>query len=155
VKILVVSDTHSNVSGVLRIVRQHGDFDLFFHLGDTYHDAQKIQSSSGLAMRAVSGNMDGLRVGPETEVFDLEGSRFLLTHGDRFGVNRSLLGLNLAAEAAVANIVCFGHTHRPCNESLHGRFFLNPGSLRGANGTYGILRVEDGHASFEIYPALR
>jgi len=153
--ILVLSDTHSNVSVALKVIRRHGNFDCFFHLGDTYRDAQQIHSSTGLAMHAVSGNMDDQRVGPLTEVFELGGHRLLLTHGDQFGVHRSLIGLNLAAEEAGANIVCFGHTHRPLNGSVGARRFFNPGSLRGESGTYGILVLDASGVSFDVYPAAR
>jgi len=123
---------------------------MFFHLGDTYQDALKIRDDSGLSMRAVSGNMDAVRLGPETESFDLERYRILLVHGDRFAVNRDLMRLDLAAAETGADIVCFGHTHRPCCLSVNGRHFLNPGSFRGATGSYGILWLREHDVSFDI-----
>jgi len=150
VKILVVSDTHSNSSEALRVIQSHGYFQMFFHLGDTYQDAVAIRDLSGLPMRAVSGNMDPVRNGPETEIFDVGNHRVLLTHGDRFGVNRDFMGLSLVAQEANAQIICFGHTHRPCYVSLDGRYFLNPGSLRGRGGTYGVLDLSEQGVHFEI-----
>ena len=146
----MISDTHSNTAEALRVIEGNGNFQMFFHLGDTYQDAVAIGGLSGLPMRGVSGNMDPVRNGPEMEIFDVSGYRILLTHGDRFGVNRGFLGLGLVAQETNAQIVCFGHTHRPCNESLNGRYFLNPGSLRGQEGTYGVLELSEGYVRFEI-----
>ena len=143
VKILLLSDTHSNVETAVRIVRSAGDFDLFFHMGDTYQDALRIREETGLGMRAVSGNMDGIRVGPERELFSLGGLSFLLVHGDRFSVHRDRSGLFREAERRGADIVCYGHTHVARDETIHGRRFINPGALR-PGGSYGVLTLGAG-----------
>ena len=148
-KILLISDTHSNVSDAVEIIRQEGDFDMFFHMGDTYQDAIKIQDETGLSMKAVSGNMDGLRIGPEIESFSIEGIRFLLTHGDRFQVNHGFQALDVEAKHCGADVVCFGHTHNPCDTVINTRRFFNPGALQGNNRSYGILRLDNGSITYQ------
>ncbi len=155
VKILLISDTHSHVRDAVEIIRREGDFDLFFHMGDTYQDAVKIQDESGLSMKAVSGNMDELRTGPNVEVFSLEGIRFLLTHGDMFQVSQGLQVLDLEAERCGADVVCFGHTHIPCDTVINTRHFFNPGALRGNAESYGILTLDNGSITYLSLPLIR
>jgi putative phosphoesterase len=142
-KILLISDTHSNTSDAIRILRADGSFDMFFHMGDTWQDAAGIRNESGVPMRAVSGNMDGLRVGPAVEVFTLEGVRFLLTHGDLFGIHRGLRDLNAEAVRRKADVVCFGHTHAAFDGMFDDRRFINPGAMKHGKKSYGILTVEN------------
>ncbi len=148
-KILLISDTHSNVSDAVKIIHREGDFDLLFHMGDTYKDAIIIQKETGIAMKAVSGNMDEQRTGPEIEVFSLEGVRFLLTHGDRFGVSQNLRALEVKAESCEADVVCFGHTHIPYEKVINTRRFFNPGALREKNRSYGILTLDNGGITYQ------
>lgn len=151
-KILLLSDTHTNVSGAVGLIRGRGDFELFFHLGDTYQDAVRIHDETGLPMKAVSGNMDGLRVGPDDEVFTLEGVCFFLVHGDRYAVNRDRSRLVAEAERREADVVCYGHTHVARDETVAGHRLINPGALRPGNGSYAILDLNDGQVKCEFYP---
>ncbi len=148
-KILLISDTHSNIRDAVELIRREGDFDLFFHMGDTYQDATSIREETGLPMKAVSGNMDEQRTGPEIEVFSLEGIRFLLTHGDRFWVNQGLQALDVKAERCGVDIVCFGHTHIASDTVISSRRFINPGAFRGNVCSYGILKLDNGGATYQ------
>ncbi|MBI5142117.1 MAG: YfcE family phosphodiesterase [Nitrospirae bacterium] len=148
-KILLISDTHTNTSDAVKILRAGGGFNMFFHMGDTWQDAVRIRDESGVPMRAVSGNMDGLRVGPTVEVFALDGVRFLLTHGDMFGVHRGLRDLEAEAVRRKADVVCFGHTHAAFDEMRGERRFINPGAMRYGRKSYGILTVVDGLIVYE------
>ncbi len=56
-----------------------------------------------------------------------------------------------------AEVVVFGHSHIPINESCDGQLLFNPGSptdrRRQPTGTMGELVIEDGHlAAARIFP---
>ena len=46
-----------------------------------------------------------------------------------------------AARERKADILLFGHTHVPMQDYDDGLYVLNPGSLHGANASYGILDI--------------
>jgi putative phosphoesterase len=66
--------------------------------------------------------------------FEADGLRFLLVHGSPRRINEYLYEdkpdstfARIAAEAEADLIVC-GHTHRPCQKSVDGVWFVNDGS---------------------------
>ena len=61
------------------------------------------------------------------------------THGHIHRVKYGLYELVCAARERKADLVLFGHTHKPLQEYEDGLYLLNPGSLHGAEGTYGIV----------------
>ena len=150
VKVLLLSDTHSNVRDAVSVIRRSDGLDMFFHMGDTYQDAVRIHEDTGLPMKAVSGNMDGFRVGPAVEVFSLQDLRFLLTHGDRFHVNRDRSVLYSEALRRRADVVCYGHTHIARDEVIEGVRFINPGSLKGGKRKYAIMTIDQGNLSLAM-----
>jgi len=149
-KILLLSDTHSNVKDAVSLIRRQSGLDMFFHLGDTYQDAVKIHEETGLAMKAVSGNMDGKKVGPPFEIFSLGGVRFLLTHGDRFYVNGDRHVLYREALKQGAKVACYGHTHIARDETIRGIRLINPGALKGRTKSYAVMTIDDGEISLII-----
>lgn len=149
-KILLLSDTHSNVKDAVSLIRRQSDLDMFFHMGDTFQDAVKIHEETGLAMKAVSGNMDGNKAGPQIEVFSLEGVSFMLTHGDGFYVNGDRHVLYRQALKQGAKVACYGHTHIARDETIRGVRLINPGTLKGRNKSYGIMTIDNGEISLSL-----
>ena len=52
-----------------------------------------------------------------------------------------------------SDIVCFGHTHKPFNESINGIKFFNPGSLAndiGEENSFGLLEIDAEKISLKI-----
>lgn len=146
-KILLLSDTHSNVKDAVKVIRREPDLEMFLHMGDTYQDAVKIHEETGLPMKAVSGNMDGLKAGPAFEVFSIDGVRFLLTHGDRFYVNGDRHILYKEALKQGAKVACYGHTHIARDETIQGIRLINPGALKGRTKTYAVMTINEGEIS--------
>ena len=75
---------------------------------------------------AVSGNTDDESFGyRETQILELAGRKFLIHHI----VNPHALSDALKSRLARAqpDIVMFGHTHKPFNETIGGVWFFNPG----------------------------
>ena len=100
--------------------------DYIVHLGDYYRDLHPFYQEYCDKIYAVKGNCDG---GGDDLVFEVEGKKILLTHGDRYGVKSTLLKLVLRAKEVGADLVLFGHTHIAESCEIDGITFINPGTL--------------------------
>ena len=78
----------------------------------------------------------------------------MITHGHYYYVSMGVEVLVGEARARGADIVMFGHTHKPFLEEREGVIVLNPGSLsyprqQGHRGSYMIMEInEHGEAQF-------
>ena len=147
-KIGVVSDTHS-----LKLPKQMLDdfknVDLIIHAGDfcsleVIEKFKKIKKVLG-----VWGNMDGSDV---REIFPrktiIKQGKFAigLFHGE--GPPQTLLKIVEAEfKDAKVDVIIFGHSHQPMNESRGGVLYFNPGSpndlVFAPYQSYGILEIND------------
>lgn len=156
-KILVFSDSHGNLFWVKKVLEIFKDLDMIFHLGDNIRDAIKIQEAVSCPVKYVKGNTD-LCKGPLEIVEDICGKRFLLTHGHEYRIKSDLNSLYYAAQEKEADVVLFGHSHVPYQETINGIFFLNPGSIGDKRWqpkeTYGIIEIaENGSIEARILEA--
>lgn len=123
--------------------------DVILHAGDVL-DGGVLDRLRGYApVHAVLGNNDVDLVGvlPETLVLDLTGVRVGMIHdsGPAAGRARRLRRRFLDAE-----VVVFGHSHVPLNESGEdGQLLFNPGSATQRRGqpshSLGRMTIDDGH----------
>jgi hypothetical protein len=98
---------------------------------------------------AVYGNVDGLEVRqrcPQVARVELDGFIVLVTHGDQFGSPTPAI---LHREFPDAEIIVFGHTHRPLLELVDKTVtVMNPGSAGAARfgvpPSVGIMELEPG-----------
>ncbi len=142
-KILVVSDTHGNISSAIDIIN-NGKFDIIIHLGDHYHDAMRIESIVRHKVIAVVGNCD-FSYEEEDKVLEVEGKRLFLTHGHRYKVKKSTKKLKKLIDENHYDMVMFGHSHRALIERYKGATIFNPGSIslpRDGAPSYGIIVIE-------------
>ena len=158
---LIVSDTHGNRRGMEKILaRQTALPDGLFFLGDGVMDLNRANLPKELSVYAVRGNCDYPFEGcPPTECLTaLSGHTLFLTHGHLFGAKSGISGLLSAGIDRGADLILFGHTHRPleeyipAGETIFGttlqkpiRLF-NPGSLK--NGDFGLLTLEKENVLF-------
>lgn len=149
-KILVLSDSHGNLSSMIRAVDQESPH-MIFHLGDCWRDAERLQERfPDIPLQQVPGNCDFRPEEPAEQLLCLEDKRILLCHGHTYGVKSSLLRAGYTAEEKGLDVFLFGHTHSPLVD-LRGRtLFLNPGSIGDRlRPTYGVLILTnikvDGH----------
>jgi len=146
--ITVLSDTHST-SGHELAGRTREDVEeasVVVHAGDFTTEAvlDAFQEASN-RLYAVHGNNATPAVRdrlPPERTFEVEGVRFVLTHGD----SRSATGLSLLGRQQAADVVVFGHSHRHAATDADKVLLLNPGSHarpRGGVPTHAELRPTD------------
>jgi hypothetical protein len=130
-----------------KAVEKLGDVDAIFHAGDLAADARRLEETYKIKVYSVSGNCDANSPEPGEKVLEVGGKKILLTHGHLYGVKFGYERLYSRAKNISADVVVFGHTHRPENACYQDILFFNPGSTslpRGGAGTYGILEIENG-----------
>lgn len=141
-KIALISDSHGNKKGVDELISR-GGFDYLFFLGDGLGDLGACLYLDNVI--AVSGNCDFFSSEPNEKIFELKDFKFLITHGNKYGVKYSLESLIARAKEVGACIVCFGHTHKVFMEEVDGILFLNPGTFKKCDGvSSGIMLEIDG-----------
>ena len=150
-KILVLSDSHGNLSNMIRAVRLTGP-GMILHLGDCWRDAEKLRALfPETSFEQVPGNCDFRSSESAEKLLVLEGQRVLICHGHTYDVKRTLALAGRAAEEQMLDVFLFGHTHRALRDLRGKTLFLNPGSIGDSlTPTYGILRIENGAAEGEI-----
>lgn len=125
--------------------------DMAFHLGDCIGDAQDLSSAFPmLDLSYVPGNCDYCASAPASLLQEADGVRIFLTHGHLFGVKTGLTRLLLEGKRVGAQLVLFGHTHRPYLAEHDGVWLLNPGSCSAMQGSYAVLTVENGGFHAEL-----
>jgi len=139
-KILIISDSHGNIEGLKELESKMEKVDYIFHLGDHDYDMDEFRNKFDLKIYSVKGNCDG---GGEEYVFNNDGVKILLVHGDRYHVKMSLLRLSLRAKELGVNAVCFGHTHNPLLLEEDGILFINPGALKRGLNSFAYAEIDD------------
>ena len=126
-KLLILSDTHGNISAMEKLKDIMAESDYIIHLGDNEKDINLYKEFSQKIF-SVAGNCDG---GGIDKIVEIEGLKILLTHGDKYGVKSTLTNLFFHAKEIGVNVVMFGHTHSALIEQIEGITFINPGALKG------------------------
>lgn len=151
-KVLVLSDSHGAAKRLAAVLSQVENMvpQALLYCGDGLGDVLPLRVRFP-SFYAVRGNCD-LAAPPDIpaeQSFRLNGLEFFLAHGNGYRVKRDVQTLTYRALEAGAKVCCFGHTHRPMAEWVHGVLMLNPGALQ--DGRYALLTLgEQGH----ITPAL-
>ncbi len=128
-KILVVSDSHRYNENIEIIKSKVGKLDMVIHCGDTEGTEDYIRSLFPCTVCIVAGNNDYFSNIPQEATFTIGEKRVMVTHGHRHHVNAGVDMLVRDAINKKADIVIFGHTHRPMIEHRDGVIVLNPGSI--------------------------
>ncbi len=156
-KILIVSDTH-RVHKYLEIALERvGEIDVMIHLGDVEGRDDYISLLADCPVHYVAGNNDFWSGLPEEDHLFIKGHHIYLTHGHYLQVSRGCERLAATARAKGADIVMYGHTHRPFyKEEDDGLLILNPGSIslprqEGRRPSYMVMEIdEQGKVDVEI-----
>ncbi|UXU56552.1 metallophosphoesterase [Staphylococcus agnetis] len=150
-KLILVSDNHSETGILHEIYDKHDDADTFIHLGDSEFTYQDTELS---LYRRVKGNMDFYPEFPEEDTITIQGVTFFFTHGHRMGVNQGRDMLAQHAKAQDATFAFYGHTHIARYEYLQGIHVINPGSITHSRSneeeTYAEIKLDDGEGKLNF-----
>ena len=151
-RILVLSDSHGNVENMARCV-ELTEPDVILHLGDCQRDAETLHRQfPSLPMQSVPGNCDWGAVDAPEVLTEYGGVRILMMHGHTRTVKASTLSAVYAAREMGAQVLLFGHTHRPLVDYDGSLWVMNPGSVgRGFPCTYGVVTIAGGKIDCSTY----
>ena len=156
-KILIVSDTHGHDRNLEIILEQVGAIDHFIHLGDVEGHEDYIEQIVDCPVHMVAGNNDFFSDLPREEEFWLGNYRVFITHGNYYGVSMGTSRLKEEALSRKAQIVMYGHTHRPEIDIQDNITILNPGSLSyprqwGREPSYIMMEIDrNGQAHYTVH----
>lgn len=146
-RIGVISDTH----GLLRpeVFEVFREVDQIVHGGDVGPPSLLDELAAIAPVTAVYGNTDGWDLRgrlPQVARLELDGFTIVVTHGDQFG---SPTPDKLQAAFPDAEIIVFGHTHRPLFTLVDVVVtVMNPGGAGARRfnlpASVGILELEPG-----------
>ena len=149
-KILVFSDSHGSTQPMLDAVSDE-DPKLILHLGDYTRDcAVVLEAFPRIPLRSVRGNGDFHANEPDYDEFVLYNKRIFMTHGHLYGVKTGLASVLNAAFLRRADVLLFGHTHTPFQETVETLLAVNPGSIGFGKKTYAVLEIEHDVVKCEI-----
>ncbi|QSX00928.1 metallophosphoesterase [Haloterrigena alkaliphila] len=154
--IAIFSDTHSSDGHELEgeALTAAREADVVIHAGDFTSEAalEAFQAECG-PLYAVHGNADSAAVRerlPTARVVEAGGLRFAVTHRRDGGET----GLAMFGRSRDADVVVFGHSHRPTAVETEDVLLLNPGSHadpRGNRPGFAVLeaRADDAGGGLE------
>ncbi len=156
-KILIISDTHRKNENYLKLVETLGILDMVIHLGDVEGSEYTIQEAVNCPVEMVAGNNDFFSDLPSEKIFRIGKYNVMITHGHRYyiGIGSEMLKREAVAEGA--DIVMYGHTHRPVIDISKDIIAINPGSLsyprqENRKPSYIIMETDaQGDAHFSLH----
>lgn len=128
-RIGLISDTHGRLRPEVFTLLE--GVDRIIHAGDIGPVELLAELEAIAPVTAVWGNTDGFDVRervPEVASLDLSGRRIVVLHGHQVG---SPNPANLRAAQPEADIIVYGHTHRPLVDADRS-LVVNPGSAGAA-----------------------
>lgn len=150
-RILVFSDSHTDVGICSSLIKKLPQADMIIHAGDHISDARKLeQIFPDIQFKYVAGNCDSPLMQQDL-TFLSGGKKFFLSHGHRYCVKFDYDYHTLCEKALSeqADITIFGHTHVPYCQYHSKLLLLNPGSIKYGH-TFGIIEIENGKTSADI-----
>lgn len=147
-KILIVSDTHRQNENYKKVIQKEAPIDMLIHCGDAEGSEELISQLANCETKIILGNNDFFAQLPKEIMFEIGDNKIFLTHGHNYGVNMGNRVIKEEARARGANIVIYGHTHRPIIEIEENLVVINPGSLtyprqENKSPSYVIMEVEE------------
>jgi hypothetical protein len=150
----LISDTHSLIRAEA-LAALHGS-ELILHAGDV-GGASVLKELRAIApLHAVYGNVDDPAMGlPQSVDLVLEGIRIHVSHGHELGSPQPAT----LVERYAADVIVFGHTHKPLIETRGRILIVNPGAAGprrfNLQPSVALLRLEGGKATAELIPLAR
>ncbi|MBO5488650.1 MAG: metallophosphoesterase [Eubacterium sp.] len=154
-RLLVFSDSHGSIQGLLDVVNRHKEVDAIFHAGDIVGDDDRLRNATAKQVCIVRGNCDWGSSLPSQMVVTLGGKRIAICHGDRYVNYGGTDSLRYWGMENNADMIIFGHTHVPYLEQNSQMTILNPGSIsrprqEGHQETYAYVEIDGEEIRVEI-----
>ncbi len=145
-RIVAFSDSHGSLGSVFKLFEQTAhSTDLYLFAGDGLADVDSALLIYPKPVVRVAGNNDFFANEPPTRVFEEQGVKILLTHGNQDGARFGNEGLNRLATQNSCKILVYGHTHCRSLRQENGVWFVNPGSVAiprdGKAPSYAIIDI--------------
>lgn len=145
----LISDTHSLIRAEA-LAALHG-VEIILHAGDVGSHAVLRELRAMAPVHAVMGNTDGPELDlPRRVDLTLGGVKVLVTHGHELGSPTP----DALAQTYRADLIVYGHTHKPLIETRRRTLVVNPGAAGprrfDLKPSVGLVRIENGIASAEI-----
>ena len=154
-KVLIVSDTHrKNDNYFVALEREKPD--MVVHCGDAEGSEYVLTEAAGCPVYIVPGNNDFFSTLPRELDLEIGPYKVWVTHGHNYYVSMGNEHIRQEALVRGADIVLYGHTHRPVVDRTGKVIAVNPGSLsyprqEGRRPSYVVMEVgDDGKADFVI-----
>lgn len=154
-KILVVSDTHGHDTHFFEALEAEEPVDGIVHCGDFEGSEGKFALAADCPVYFVAGNNDFFSDLNRELDFQLGNHKCFLSHGHRYLVSMDLENIRAEGASRGADIVFFGHTHKPVAKNVGGVYLFNPGSLsyprqEGRCPSYLVLTLDGDDVFWEI-----
>ena len=141
-KILLVSDSHSDYESLDRLAKMYPEMDLYLHAGDSEQDEFSIKP-----FISVRGNCDHYYDFPNYLVIPSP-------YGNVYVQHLPFISKSVISEHN-AKIVIHGHTHARKKEIKNGILFINPGAISYArdqyDGSYAIINIDSNNVEVKFY----
>lgn len=148
-KVVVVSDTHGSHRNLEKVLEEEKPMDMLIHLGDVEGGEDYITALVDCPAHIVRGNNDFFSDLPGEEEFMMGGYHMFISHGHYYYVSMGEERLKEEARERGADIVMYGHTHKPTLTREEDLITLNPGSIayprqEGRRPSYMMMEIENG-----------
>ncbi len=141
-KVIVFSDAHGSRVLVERIISFNPDADYFISLGDS---ELSLDFLLDLDIIPIKGNYPRDAGLAYDKILKIEGRKIYLTHGHKYGVQKSLMKLLKYVLGQDFDLVLYGHTHIARVDNINGMLIMNPGSIKSPRSktapSYLILNI--------------
>ncbi len=146
-KVLIISDTHGNHRNLDKILELVPHIDMLIHLGDVEGGEEYLNKVLRCEKHMVRGNNDFFSDLPKEDEFYIGRYKVFITHGHGHYVSLDPEYIKAEGIARHADIVMFGHTHRPFFYESDEITVLNPGSVsyprqEGRKGSYMLMELD-------------
>ena len=146
-KVLIVSDTHKKNENYFYVLEKEKP-DLVIHCGDAEGSEYALTKAADCPVEIVLGNNDFFSELPRELMLDIGPYKVWVVHGHNYYVSMGNENLKREAVERGADIVFYGHTHRPVLDMDDDVIAVNPGSLsyprqEGRRPSYALMEMDN------------
>lgn len=146
-KVLIVSDTHKKNENYFYVLEKEKP-NLVIHCGDAEGSEYALTKAADCPVEIVLGNNDFFSELPRELMLDIGPYKVWVVHGHNYYVSMGNENLKREAVERGADIVFYGHTHRPVIDMDDDVIAVNPGSLsyprqEGRRPSYALMEMDD------------